>query len=394
MNITAERAADDDRIGSQDADRPVLDIDLGAIDRNWARARARAAPGAIVAAVVKCDAYGLGAGRIVPRLHGLGCRDFWVAHLDEAIACAALAPGARIHVLNGLAGVDPALFRRFGLVPVLASLPDIAAAQQEARRRGPLPVAVQLDTGLNRLGLDLGEVRRLIAEPERLAGLDIRLWMSHLAFFAEPGHPENARQRRRLRAWLSRLPAAPVSLAASSGLYAGPEAHFDHIRVGSALYGVNTIRNREVGLEPVARLSAPMLRVNEVRAGAGVGYHGLYHAPARRRLATVALGYGDGVPPQLAGRGEVRVAGHPAPIVGGIAMGLMSVDVTDLPEGLAAPGRRVVLYGADPRVETVAALAGIAPNVLLTATASRAIRAYSGSGDAALRAPTPSPDAP
>ena len=350
-----------------------LDIDVGAVRRNWARAAA-SFTGGTLGAVVKCDAYGLGAGRLVPLLTQLGCRDFWVATVAEAAQLPAEA--ARIFVLNGLAGAHPAEFRRAGWIPVLASLDEVIVARAEAARQGGLPVAIQLDTGLGRLGLGLDEVRRLIVEPGLLDGLDLKLWVSHLGFFADPGHPANLRQRRRLKAWLARLPAAPVSLASSSGVFDGPDWHFDHARIGSALYGVNTLRERDVGLAPVASLSGPILRVAEVRAGAGVGYHGLYRAPARRRLATVGLGYADGVPQALGGRGTLLVAGHAAPIVGGIAMGLMSIDVSHVPESLAVPGARAGLYGAGQPLESVAALAGLTPNALLTATGLHVARLY------------------
>ncbi len=356
-------------------DRAVLTVDLAVIARNWATVRDRYT-GTTLGAVVKYDAYGLGAAQIAPLLHALGCRDFWVSHLDEALALKPLLPDSRLFVLNGFCGAPATLAQ--GIVPALASLEQIAALRAAHQAPTPRPVAIQLDTGLTRLGLNKAAVAHIVANPRLLDGLTVIAWVTHLARYDRPEARQNTHQRRRFLAWTARLPAAPLSLAASSSVFSAADWHFDHARCGSALYGVDTTPARPQPLEPVATLSAPILHVSHVAAGVEVGYRSLYRTPSPRRLATLAIGYGDGLPPGLAGAGSVVIDGHHAPIVGGLAMGLVSVDVTDLPDGLARPGVRAEIYGQRQRLETVAAAAGIAPNVLLTATASRALRHYLG----------------
>lgn len=357
------------------SDRTVLEIDLGAIRRNW-RTVQETFTGHAVGAVVKQDAYGFGAARIVPMLAGLGCRDFWVVSFEEGLEVRALAPEARIFVLHGLVGAPAAEFRAHRLVPVLVDAAELPLARAEASRRGPFEVAFQLDTGLTRLGFTLKDVRRLRDDPEACTGLRIAAYVTHLARFADPAAHRNVQQWRRFRAWTSVLPSAPRSFCASAGVFGDPARHCALARVGSAIYGVETTPARPQPITFAARLTAPILRVMDVRAGVEVGYGGVYRTPRPSRLAHVAAGYGDGMPFSFRHQAHVRVEGHAAPIVGGIAMNLMTVDVSHLPEGLARPGGRIELFGPDAPVDRLAAAAGIAPNALMVPTAHRAHRVY------------------
>ena len=183
--------------------------------------------------------------------------------------------------------------------------------------------------------------------------------------------------RERLQ-WTARLPAAARSIATSSSVFAGQKWHFEHVRVGSALWGVPTSERIQVPLRPVARLHASVLRVADVAAGTEVGYAGGYIAPRDCRIATVAMGYGDGLPFQGMERCALWLAGRPAPIVGGVAMGLLSVDVTDFAPDQVRPGMWAEIYGDQQRVEHLAAAAGLASNALLVPTARQARRCYTG----------------
>ncbi|MGU3494991.1 alanine racemase [Xanthobacteraceae bacterium A53D] len=367
-------------------DRTVLDVDLGAIRRNW-RTVCGAFSGERVGAVVKQDAYGLGADRIVPLLASLGCRDFWVVSFEEGVSVRALAPEARIFVLHGLAGAPAADFRCHSLIPVLVDAAELPVARAEVARAGRFQVALQFDTGLSRLGLTLADIRRLKDDPDALAGLDLAAYVTHLARFADPLARRNSQQWRRFRAWSGALPVAPLSFCASAGVFGPPARHGAVARVGSALYGVETTPSRPQPIVPAARLTAPILRVMEVPAGREVGYGGIYRTGRASRLAHVAAGYGDGLPFAFRHQPHVRLGAHMAPMVGGIAMNLMTLDVTDLPDGVAVPGARVELFGPDAPVGELAAAAGVAPNAIMVPAAHRARRVYRDDppeGDAGL----------
>ncbi len=361
-------------------DRAVLEINLGTIRRNWRTVRERFR-GETVGAVVKQDAYGLGTARIAPLLFALGCRDFWVADFDEALDVRTLLPHARIYVMHGLAGAPAAAFRAHHVVPVLTDPAELPLARAEAARAGAFEIGLQLDTGLGRLGFTLADVKRLQGDASALAGLHLGVVITHLARFADPQARRNTHQWRRFRAWAQALPPASLSFCASAGVFGPAARHCSHARVGSALYGVETTPSRPQPIEMAARLTAPILRVADVAAGVEVGYGGAYRTSQPRRLAHVAAGYGDGIPFSFRHQPHVDLAGHSVPVVGGVAMSLMTLDVTDLPPGLAVPGARVELFGPHVPVDRLATAAGIAPNAVMVAAGHRARRVYADPPD-------------
>ncbi|HEY0418976.1 MAG TPA: alanine racemase, partial [Acetobacteraceae bacterium] len=218
-------------------DGAILDIDLDVLATNYRLlcARHRGA----VAGVVKSDAYGLGATRVAPRLLAEGCRHFFVAHLAEALALRPLLPGAMLAVLNTMLPGAEAEYAAQGILPVLGSLDEVSRWRGMAARLGhSLPALLHVDTGLNRLGLDGGELARLAADHSRLDGIALRYVMTHLVSSELPEDPLNRRQLTRFAAARAMLPAAPASLANSSGMFLGPEFGSDLARPGAALYGI------------------------------------------------------------------------------------------------------------------------------------------------------------
>lgn len=358
----------------------VLTVDVGAVVANWldlaGRMSAGGAAGADCSAVVKANAYGLGAVQIVPALAAAGCRRFFVAQLEEAAALDGLLPKGAVAVLNGLLPGCEDAFVGTGVVPVLNQLAEVdrwAAAARALGRR--LPAYVHVDTGMNRLGLGPDELDTLVAEPGRLEGIDVLAWMSHLASADEPSHPINAEQLARFRAALRRLPRARASFANSSGIFLGPDYHFDLARPGCALYGVNPTPGRTNPMRPVIRLMARVLQVRNVDSHMTVGY-GAAHSIARKgKVATIAVGYADGYDRALSGAGFVLAGGVPAPIVGRVSMDLITVDVTDVPR-TPCPGDFVELIGDHRPVDQVAREAGTIGYEILTSLGDRYHRFY------------------
>ncbi|HYG85178.1 MAG TPA: alanine racemase [Azospirillum sp.] len=353
----------------------VLTVDLDAVVANWRMLRDRVAPGRC-AAVVKADAYGLGAAGVAPALRAAGCKTFVVAQLEEAIALRAMVPDAEILSLGGLPAGGEADFAEHRILPVLNHLGEVDAWAAFGRARGAaLPAVVHIDTGMNRLGLDSNELDRLAEEPGRLSGIDLRLWMTHLAC-AEADTPMNAQQLGRFRMALARLPAAPASLANSSGIFLGSAYHFDLARPGCALYGVNPTPSVASPMRPTVRLDARILQVRDVDSPMTVGYGATHRVAGRGKIATIAVGYADGYLRSLSGRGAVFVGGVPAPVIGRISMDLTTVDVTGLPEGAAVPGALVELIGPNRPVDVVAEQGGTIGYEILTSLGSRYHRIY------------------
>ena len=355
--------------------RPVLEVDLAAIAGNW-RLLGPRHPSGPVAAVVKADAYGLGADRVAPRLHAAGCRHFFTAHLAEAAPLRPLLPGAMLAALNGLWPGDAPDYVAHGVLPVLGSLGEVEAWSAHARALGqPLPALLHVDTGMNRLGLPPDEVRRLAAEPGRLDGIALRYVMTHLANVEQPDDPGDIRQMRRFDAACALLPPAPRSVANSSALFLGPAFGSDLARPGAALYGVNPAPGRLPNpMRNCVRLLAPVLQLRDVPAGEPVGYDGIWTAPRPSRIATVSVGYADGYLRSLSNAALACFDGRPVPLVGRVSMDLTTFDVTDAP-GIE-PGSLLELIGPAMPPDQVAELAGTNGYEMLTGLGSRYQRVY------------------
>jgi alanine racemase len=386
MATTAEDA------GSVTACDAVLTIDLRAIQENYLFLR-RTLAGKPCAAVVKANAYGLGAERVAPALERVGCSHFFVAHLNEALALRPrLAATSSLFVLNGLPPGSEGLAAAHGIVPVLNSLPHILAWSELASRLGQrLPAVLQVDSGMSRLGLSAAEIDALEAKPELLSAIETQLVMSHLACADEPDHPANRMQLDSFNSLRRRLPAAPASFANSAGILLGSAYHADLGRPGVALYGAHPGADRSAPLRPTLRLEAKIVQTRTIAAGVGVGYGHIYVAQQPMRLATIAVGYADGWMRSLSGRGRAFFAGQPLPIIGRVSMDSMTLDISAVPEGALRHGTMVELIGPHQTVDDVAAHAGTIGYEILTSLGGRYARQYvnEDAGEAArsLRAP-------
>ncbi|MDQ2803671.1 MAG: alanine racemase [Pseudomonadota bacterium] len=352
----------------------VLDIDLGAIADNWRALRARHATGA-VAGVVKANAYGLGAEKVVPALYRAGCRHFFTALLDEALAIRDLIPDAMLAVLNGLFPGTEAAYVARDIVPVLGSLAEIdawAAIASTCGRR--LPGIVHLDTGMARLGLSDAELAVLAADQTRLRALDLRFVMSHLVAAEEADNPLNETQRRRFALACGSLPPAPRSLANSSGIFLGAGWGSELARPGAALYGINPTPGRPNPMRPVVRLRARVLAVRDVAVGETVGYGATWHATRPSRIATAAVGYADGWHRSQSNRGTALFDGRPLPLVGRVSMDLATFNASDHPA--LCPGDWLDLIGPGRTPDDVAAAAGTNGYEVLTSLGRRFQRIY------------------
>jgi alanine racemase len=354
----------------------TLTVDLGAIRANFRLLRRRLGVTAC-AAVVKADAYGLGAAAVAPALAAEGCRQFFVAHLDEALALRPLLPEAQIFVLNGLPAGAEADCARHRVTPVLNSLAQLGAWAAHGRRLGrALPAAVQVDSGMSRLGLSEAEVDALAESPRRLEGIGLRLVMSHLACAERQDHPMNREQLCRFEAARARLPEAPASLANSSGIFLGPDFHFGLARPGAAIYGLSPVAGEANPMRPVVRLHGRIVQVREIAAGAAVGYGASWRAAGPRRIATVAVGYADGYLRSLGNSATAFAGDTPVPLVGIVSMDTATFDVTDAPA--AVEGGCLELIGPRNPVDALAAQAGTIGYEILTSLGHRYARAYAG----------------
>ncbi|PJG46462.1 alanine racemase [Sphingobium sp. LB126] len=360
-------------MSSIDTAGAVLRIDLEALAENYRIIQRQVAP-ATVAGVIKANGYGLGAEHVAATLMDAGCRHFFVALLGEAVALKpALRDGVSLFVLNGLQPGAEGDCAAIDAIPVLNSLDQIVRWARQARTLGRrLPAVLQVDSGMSRLGLSPEEVATLVAEPERLDGIDLKLLMSHLACADDPDAAFNDEQRENFEALARHFPDVPRALDNSGGAFL-KRGHFDLVRAGIALYG-GAPQGSPNPMRAVVALEARITQLRNVPAGAGVGY-GLTHGCDRpTQIATIPVGYADGWPRHLSNVGSAFIKDIRAPIIGRVSMDSITLDVTDVPDILLYPGAPVELLGPHQTIDAVADDAGTIAYEILTQLGQRYCR--------------------
>lgn len=341
-----------------------LRVDLAALTANYLAFRAVGGQRQ-VGAVVKADAYGLGAVRIGPALAAVGCRHFFVATAAEGERLRAVLPDEQIFVFEGATTDNVDALLSAALVPVVNDPLQLERWRPHRRR----PIAVQVDTGMSRLGFS----RDL--EQKHLSGFDVCLLMSHFACADEPDHPQNRTQIERLNMLRARFPGIPTSFGNSAAALGGALSASDIERPGIGLYGGNPFSDREHTLQTVARFEGSVLQLRTVEPGEGIGYGMTAVADRPMRLAIVGMGYADGVPRLLSNRGSMAWQGTPCPIVGRVSMDLTAVDVGAChPEPV--PGDWLECFGDTVSVDQVAAWAETISYEVLTGIRPRVPRLY------------------
>lgn len=359
----------------------VLTIDLDAIAQNWRALRDLSAP-ADCGAVIKANAYGLGAAPVGRALADAGCKRFFVACIEEGIELrGTLGPKPNIYVLDGLMGNDTvALFEAADLVPVLNSPGEIETWGRHARDSGGRRGIVALDTGMARLGLTPRELRDLADAPDRLDGIGVDFVLSHLACADDAAHPMNAQQRDAFDDLKRLLPAFPATLANSGGVFLGSGFHYDLTRPGAALFGVSASTGATTPLRQAIGLKAQILQLREIDSESTVGYGATRQVSKGARLATVAVGYADGYLRALSNRGHGYAGDIRIPIVGRVSMDLTTFDVSGVPGDTISAGDEIDLICAHHTVDDLAAEADTIGYVILTSLGQRYRRHYVGGG--------------
>lgn len=338
-----------------------LHLDSEALVSNW-RALDAHSGAARAGAAVKANAYGLGARAVVARLRDAGCRDFFVAHWSEAEVLADLIPPHSISVLNGIAPSDIAAARKLGATPVLNSPEQVAMW----RNAGGGRCHVMFDSGINRLGLAPQNIADGV-----LDGTDVDLLMSHLAS-ADTDVAQNSKQLYLFNQTATATAAQRFSLANSAGIMLGADYHFGLTRPGISLYGGIARAGMEEWIKPVVRLSARLLQIRDLPAGAMVGYNATYICREETRVGTISLGYADGYLRAFSSKGMARADGLALPVIGRVSMDLVTLNLN------AAPALREGDW-VDIEYDLVAAaaLTGLSQYELLTNLGSRFARIWS-----------------
>ncbi len=360
----------------------TLIIDLNAVEANW-RALARQVLTVECAAVVKANAYGLGLEPVTAKLAKAGCKTFFVADIAEARRVRARARDATIYVLNGFSPAAATAFIELNAQPVINSTAELAEWDAfVAAHKWQGGAALHVDTGMNRLGISAAEAAALAPRVQH-ENHGITLLMSHLACAEIADHPLNASQIRLFRELRMLYHGVPASLANSSGIFFGDSAHYEMVRPGAALYGINPTPGRANPMRGVVELTGRILQVRKVEQGETVGYGAAWTARRASRIAVVALGYADGVLRAASGTdrkpgGAAIIAAKRCPIAGHISMDLICIDITELPDGVVHRGDIATFIGERITVDDIAASAGTIGYEILTRLGPRCHLVYRG----------------
>ncbi len=381
---------DGDRDGQDkgDAARTRVVVATDALVANW-RALSGLAEGAC-AAVVKANGYGCGARRVAETLSTAGCDTFFVASVSEGEALRTAVPRASIYVLDGYRTDQAQHFQIANLYPVISSPETLAAWFREVSPPSP-GYALHVDTGMSRLG----------AEPEQTANLKQllsdgpapRLLMTHPACADMPSDPMTLSQSVQFDAIADALgPSVATtarSFANSAALISDPPFHYALARPGIALYGGRALEDRANPMQQVVRVDARVLQVRFVPSGTPVGYGSTYVTTRPTRIATLAVGYADGLPRALGnatemGAATVAIASTLCPIIGRISMDLTTVDITELADDAVRVGDWAAVIGPHLTVDDIADRTGTIGYEILTGLSARVPRLYTdgtGSGE-------------
>ena len=365
-----------------------LTIDLDAVADNWRAIRALSAP-AICAAVVKADAYGLGVQRVGPCLHRAGCRHFFVASFDEARQLRQLLPSTdvQIYTLAGVFPGDELACVELSIRPVLVSLEMLRRWASVASGTSlPAPSALKLNTGMNRMGLSAADTDTVLEESALLQRAQVHLVMSHMACADEVHSELNEYQRQIFAGRIRPLQAAKTglvfSLANSAATLRGAQYHFDLVRPGIALYGVDPLKSSSVQLRPVVRLALPIIQAHPTSPGQWVGYGASYGVDRPGWLLTVAGGYADGLLRSLSNRAHAYFGEHKVTLAGRVSMDTCTFfyDGDQDCSSLVAGEAQINLLGARQGLAELAEQADTIPYELLTSLGERFGRHYIEAG--------------
>ena len=364
-------------MSSTETSSGILTIDLVELTANWRRLKSSLKE-TDCAAVIKAEAYGLGASSAAIQLCQVGCREFFVALIDEGLYLRKALSDARldanIHILGGHMLAGETLLEH-NLIPVLNSLVDIAYWKEKYPQA---PADIHVDTGMTRLGLSPKELEILKEEPQRTMGLSISHVISHLACSEDAKAAMNAEQLGRFQKALVLFPGCKASLANSSGIFLGDKYHFNLARPGAALYGVNPTPGRPNPMSQVIKLQGKVLQVREVDAPQSVGYGATHQIKKKGWIATVGVGYADGYLRSLSNRGFGFMDSFRVPLVGRVSMDLTTFDVSNVPKQLVHPGALIDLIGPNNPVDDIADAAGTNAYEMLTSLGPRFHRVLKG----------------
>ena len=357
----------------------ILKINVSNIIKNYKAIKAYVGEQVNVAAMAKCNCYGLGMKRIIPEIFKEGCEEFYVANINEAITLRKLLEKAKIYVLNGVERGEEKKFLNLKLIPVLNNLHQLKIWTRIARDCGrKLKCSLHIDSGMTRTGIDSYLVKTALDNISENRCLEVCYILSHLACADDVGNKMNERQLAMMQSLKRQYPNFKYSFSNSAGIFLGKEYYFDQVRPGIIIYGgtpydLNT-RDIPISLLPVINLVSKIIDIHIIKDTAiqkSIGYSATYKLKPGMVTATIPIGYGDGYPRSLSNKGHCYINGIKVNIIGKISMDLICLDISKVPKQFQKIGQKVEVIGDHISIEEIASLANTTNYEILTSLSDR-----------------------
>ena len=355
----------------------TLYIDLNAVQKNYLLIKEQTHP-ALCAATVKANAYGLGIDKITNSLYKVGCRDFFVATLGEGIALRRIKSNINIYIFHGIKENETEAFLGHNLIPILNDLAQIKLWDNFcSNKKLKLPAILHFDTGINRLGIDIKDVKLISSNLPK--NIDIRYIMTH---FATANEIDNIRNKTQLNEFIkikSLFPQYKATIANSSASFLGRKYIYDMVRPGAALFGINPTPYLEQNpMHNVVRLTSKIIQIKTIERDGMVGYGNICPVTKGMILATIPIGYADGYLRSLTNRSYCYIKGKLVPTLGKISMDMTIIDISNFKKGKINLGDEVEIIGDNIDLSILSRQAGTIPYEILTSFSERFKKIYIG----------------
>lgn len=359
----------------------VLEINLNAISHNLNFFKSKLKPETKMMVMVKAFGYGNGGFEIAKLLEHHKVDYLGVAFADEGISLKNAGIKLPIMVLNPETTSFSAIIQH-QLEPEIYSIKGLNAFLQIAKQRGlkSFPIHIKLDTGMHRLGFQEADLPELIAKLKETKVVEVKSILSHLATSDDLTHNEFTLSQISLFEKLSstlqkELKISPIRhILNTSGISNYPQAQYDMVRLGIGLYGISNNEEEQKYLENVGTLKSVISQIRTIQKGESVGYGRRFMADKTTKIATIPIGYADGISRHLGnGVGYVMINHQRAPIVGSVCMDMLMVDITHID---CKEGNEVIIFGEKPTVIAIAKLLETIPYEVLTSISQRVKRVF------------------
>ncbi len=358
----------------------ILEVNLDTISNNYINLKKTLKKKVCCAAVVKANAYGLGINKISKILFDSGCRVFFVSNMLEGIELRSILRKekennkAAIYILHGPSEKNLNEFKNYNLRPVLNSLYQLKKWEEYSLSENyKSKIAIHIDSGMNRLGLNRNEVEEIIKNKFHLKNFNISLIMSHLSNAEEADSPSNDSQKEYFDKISKFFPDSKKSLANSAATLSNSKYHYDMVRTGIILYIGSKFSNISAKLKNSVSLKTHIISISEINKSETVGYGSTFKAKKKTKIATIPIGYADGFPRSLSNSGFAYINNKKVDIIGRISMDLTVVDITNIETEI---GSEVIIFGTNSNLDDIAASGNTISYELLTNLGSRYKRKY------------------